>query len=175
MPAYVMLFVAAALLLRLSTLYVSVKHEKALKLAGATEYGAGNSVMLALAHTAFYIAAIAEGALRAAPWNDALSWLGMGLYGLAALALLAVIRSLGPLWTIKIIVSQSHRLVRSGLFRLVRHPNYLLNILPELVGFALALNAPVTLVIGVPLYLIPLFIRVRQEEAAMRRHFSDYA
>ena len=33
----------------------------------------------------------------------------------------------------------------------------------------------VTLVVGVPLYLIPLFIRVRQEEAAMRRHFSDYA
>jgi len=60
------------------------------------------------------------------------------------------------------------------LFRWVRHPNYFVSIIPELVGFALALNAYWTLVVGLPLYCIPLFIRIRQEEAAMVEAVPGY-
>ena len=82
--------------------------------------------------------------------------------------------SLGPLWTVKIIINHRHPLVRTGLFRWVRHPNYFVSIIPELVGFALALNAYWTLVVGLPLYCIPLFIRIRQEEAAMVEAVPGY-
>jgi isoprenylcysteine carboxyl methyltransferase (ICMT) family protein YpbQ len=57
----------------------------------------------------------------------------------------------------------------------VRHPNYFLNVLPELIGFALALNAVTTLLVGIPLYLVPLIIRIRQEEQVMRDEVSGYA
>ena len=57
----------------------------------------------------------------------------------------------------------------------MRHPNYFLNILPELVGFALVLHAYYTLIIGLPFYLIPLIIRIRQEESAMRAKFAASA
>lgn len=60
------------------------------------------------------------------------------------------------------------------LFRFVRHPNYYLNIIPELIGFALTLHAFWTLAIGLPLYLVPLVIRIRQEEGTMRAHFPEY-
>jgi isoprenylcysteine carboxyl methyltransferase (ICMT) family protein YpbQ len=49
-----------------------------------------------------------------------------------------------------------------------------LNILPELAGLALALDAYVTLIVGLPIYLVPLMIRIRQEEAAMTAKFDTY-
>jgi len=54
----------------------------------------------------------------------------------------------------------------------VRHPNYFLNIMPELIGVALLCNAWTTLCVGFPLYLCLLVVRIRQEESAMRELFN---
>ncbi len=72
----------------------------------------------------------------------------MGLYAASMVALFWVIRELGPLWTVKIMIAPDHTLVTSPLFRTLRHPNYFLNIVPELIGFSLALQAFDTLAIG---------------------------
>ncbi|PRH89543.1 hypothetical protein C5L14_02985 [Labrys okinawensis] len=172
MPFHLILFVVAAFAWRLLTLAISTRHEKALKKHGATEYGAKNSILLAIFHVLYYICAVVEAAAGTREPNTLLSAGGIVIYIASALVLVSVIRSLGGLWTIKIIISPQHRRVQSGLFSLVRHPNYFLNILPELIGFALALNAYWTLVIGIPLYLVPLVTRIRQEEAAMRETFA---
>jgi isoprenylcysteine carboxyl methyltransferase (ICMT) family protein YpbQ len=167
-------FIAAAVLFRLASLALSIRHERRLRAGGAAEYGAANTALLALAHTAFYIAAIAEYAIGPARGIDALALAGLALYGVGAAMLVVVIRGLGRLWTVKLLIARDHALVTTPLFRWVRHPNYLLNILPELVGFALALHATWTLAIGLPLYAVPLAIRIRQEEAAMRAVFPGY-
>ncbi len=172
MPFHLILFAAAAFAWRLVTLAISARHEKALKKNGAKDYGAKNSLLLAASHALYYVCAVIESALGTHRPDTLVSAAGVAIYLASALALVSVIRSLGGLWTIKIIISPQHRWVRSGLFSFVRHPNYFLNILPELVGFALALNAYWTLAIGIPLYLIPLVIRIRQEEAAMRATFA---
>ncbi|WP_445682245.1 isoprenylcysteine carboxyl methyltransferase family protein [Radicibacter daui] len=174
MPAAIVVFIVLALIFRFSSLFISIRHEKALKGAGAQEFGAGNSKALAAMHILFYVAAITEGALMPGVWNTGLTVTGVVIYLLAALALVSVIRSLGALWTIKIIIAPGHHVVRSGLFRWVRHPNYFLNVLPELIGFAVALNAFTTLLVGIPLYLVPLIIRIRQEERVMRDQVADY-
>lgn len=168
-----LLFIAAAILLRIAFLVVSIRHERALKARGAVEIGAGNTRALMLAHIAFYVAAIAEGMTRAAP-VDALSVLGMLLYAFGMLALVMVVRLLGRFWTVKLLLAADHALVTHPLFRWLRHPNYFLNILPELAGFALALHAFGTLIIGLLIYAVPLLIRIRQEETAMRARFSTY-
>src|SRR5262249_20802530 len=67
-----------------------------------------------------------------------------------------------------------HTLNQSVLFRWVRHPNYFLNILPELVGLALMMGAWLVLVLGLPLYLLVLRTRIVQEEQVMRQHFPGY-
>lgn len=175
MPVTLIVFVVLALIFRFSSLFISIRHEKALKRGGAREYGAGNSKALAAMHILFYVAAITEGTLMPGAWNIGLTVAGVVIYLLAALVLVSVIRSLGALWTIKIIIAPGHHVVRSGLFRWVRHPNYFLNVLPELIGFALALNAVTTLLVGIPLYLVPLIIRIRQEERVMRDEVSGYA
>ena len=88
--------------------------------------------------------------------------------------LFVVIGLLGRWWTVKLIVAREHELVAHPMFRWVRHPNYYLNILPELTGLALALNAFGTLLIGLPCYILVLAMRIRLEESVMKEHFAEY-
>ena len=172
-PLLLTLFLLASVL-RVGSLVVSMRHEKALKARGAREYGQGTSRLLALAHTLFYVGALVEGLWRRTPptpWTVG----GVVLYGLSVLALLVVWRELNGLWTVKLLIASDHSLNQSVLFRRVRHPNYFLNILPELVGLALMMGAWLVLVLGLPLYLLVLRARIVQEEQVMRQHFPAYA
>jgi isoprenylcysteine carboxyl methyltransferase (ICMT) family protein YpbQ len=173
-PAVLWVFVLIAVILRIASVVISARNERRLRAEGAVELGAANTRVLAGAHVVFYLAAIVERAVGG-PWTfdlPAVAGLVLYLFGMAALG--AVIRGLGRLWTVKLILAEDHTLVTSPLFRLARHPNYFLNILPELIGFALVLHSYVTLAIGLPLYLVPLVIRIRQEERAMRERFPAY-
>jgi isoprenylcysteine carboxyl methyltransferase (ICMT) family protein YpbQ len=166
-------FIVAAFVFRFAMLAVSIRNEKSLRRNGAVEHGASNSKALAAAHVAFYLAASAEGVWRAAPF-DAVSRCGLAIYLFGAVMLVIVSRMLGRFWTVKLLVARDHDLVTKPLFSAVRHPNYYLNILPELIGFALTLHAYATLVIGLAIYLVPLTIRIRLEEKVMRARFKDY-
>jgi isoprenylcysteine carboxyl methyltransferase (ICMT) family protein YpbQ len=168
-----LLFITVAVLFRVIMLAVSMRNERALRQNGAVEYGARNSLWLALAHVAFYISASIEGVVRQ-PAFDLVTISGLLVYSFGAVMLLIVSHLLGRLWTVKLMIAQDHELVTHPLFRRVRHPNYYLNIVPELVGFALTLHAYFTLVIGLAIYAVPLGIRIRQEEGVMRKHFPGY-
>ena len=103
-----------------------------------------------------------------------MAWFGLALYVVAMLVLLYVIHELGSAWTVKVLLAKGHILNQSWLFRAVRHPNYYLNLLPELVGLALAMKAWLTLAILFPCYLAALFRRIKIEEEVMRQRFSAY-
>ncbi|NID14759.1 isoprenylcysteine carboxylmethyltransferase family protein [Luteibacter yeojuensis] len=171
MTAFFLAFTVFAVVCRVASLAVSLRHEAALKRAGAVEYGALNSNLLAVCHVVFYVAAIWEGWARG-PELDGTAVVGIALYLLALLFLFYVIRLLGRLWTVKLIIAPDHELVTHPLFRVVRHPNYFLNIVPELIGLTLALHSYRTLAIGLPIYLVPLIVRIVQEEKAMRARFG---
>jgi isoprenylcysteine carboxyl methyltransferase (ICMT) family protein YpbQ len=100
---------------------------------------------------------------------------GLLLYAISIIALVLVWRALQGRWTVKLIIASDHTLNQSALFRWVRHPNYFLNIIPELVGLALIMGAWIVLVGGLPLYLLVLRKRIVQEEQVMREHFPQYA
>src|SRR5437870_7141684 len=131
-PLLLLLFLGVALL-RVGSVAVSKRHEKVLKAQGAREYGRSTSHLLAAAHTVFYSGTLVEGLWRRTqptPWTT----VGLLLYALGILALVLVWRELQGLWTVKLLIASDHSLNQSTLFRWVRHPNYFLNILPELVG-----------------------------------------
>ncbi|WP_299541157.1 isoprenylcysteine carboxylmethyltransferase family protein [uncultured Herbaspirillum sp.] len=173
MVIFLALFCVISVFFRLGSLLVSRRHEAALRESGAVEIGRTNSVVLALAHVLYYVSSMIEAAFR--PHDvDRSFWLGIFLYFVGMMTLVFVIHLLGRLWTVKLLIVRDHVLVTHQLFRWFRHPNYFLNILPELAGIALILNAHTTLVAGLALYAIPLTIRIRQEEIAMRARFKDY-
>ncbi len=173
MPRWYTLFFLAAIAFRLGTLRFSIRNERVLKKAGAVEFGRGNTLALTLVHTAFYAAALAEALLRR-PRFDLLSFCGLCLYLFGAVMLVWIVRLLGRFWTVKLILASDHTLVTHALFRRIRHPNYYLAILPELVGLALALHAFVTLAVGLAVYAFPLARRIRLEDSAMRERFPTF-
>lgn len=174
MQPLLLMFFGLGTAIRLASLAVSKRHEAALRRAGAVEHGALTTRLLALAHVLFYLACLGEGWLRGARF-DGLSLAGLVVY-LAAIAMLVwIVRLLGPIWTVKVMIAPGHPVNRHWLFRTVRHPNYFLNILPELVGFALIFHALWTLALGLPVYLVILANRIRQEEEAMRALFAGKA
>ena len=170
---HIWIFFAAACVFRAWTLILSARHERALKRGGAREFGRGNSMLLALAHTVFYLSALAEGVARRAPL-DALAISGIVLYGMGAAVMVYAMHLLGRFWTVKLILAPDHQLQTHPLFERVRHPNYFLGIVPELVGFALAFHAWWTLGLGLLLYAFPLSARIHEEERVMRERFSTY-
>jgi len=166
-------FILLAFAYRFAMLAVSIRNEKALRRGGAIEHGTPNTKLLAVTHIGFYIAASVEGLVRATRF-DAISAIGLAVYLFGAVMLFVVARLLGRFWTVKLLIARQHTLVVHPLFRIVRHPNYYLNILPELVGYALTLHAFFTLVVGVAFYLVPLTARIRLEERVMRETFERY-
>lgn len=163
----ILITLAAFFVLRLVSLAYSINNEKRILKKGAVQYGKLNSLLLTLAHIAYYFGALYEAYVRTA-YFDTLSLYGVALMAFAYIMLFYVIYKLRDVWTVKLYIVPNHRIEKSFLFRTVRHPNYILNILPELIGVALLCHAWTTLCIGLPLYLIPLLVRIKQEEAAMK-------
>ncbi|HYI79053.1 MAG TPA: isoprenylcysteine carboxylmethyltransferase family protein [Chryseolinea sp.] len=172
MNTIVILFLLASVI-RLVSLIKSASNEKKLRKANAVEYGRNNSIVLVFFHTLYYLACLSESIVLHKTVNI-ISFFGVGLFVFSMVILWIVIFSLKDLWTVKLIIAREHRLNNSFIFRFFRHPNYFLNIIPELISIALICQAWYTLLIGLPLYLIPLTIRIVQEERVMRKHFNNY-
>ncbi|MDU7693645.1 MAG: isoprenylcysteine carboxyl methyltransferase family protein [Helicobacter sp.] len=157
---------AIFLVIRLWTLKISIKNERALKSNGAIEHGALNSKLLSFLHIIFYLSCIIEANLMQSRF-DMSAQIGLALMIFAYLALFWVINALGPIWTVKIYIMPNHKINNHMIFRIIRHPNYFLNIAPELVGLALLCGAKMSAIVLLPLYIIVLAMRIYQEERAM--------
>ncbi|HET7577656.1 MAG TPA: isoprenylcysteine carboxylmethyltransferase family protein [Bacillales bacterium] len=160
-------------ILRMGTLMVSIQNEKRLKGRGAVEFGKQNSLVLAVLHVIFYIAAIVESLIRGARF-DGWSVAGIILFSFSYLVLLLVIYQLRQIWTVKLYILKEQQINKSFLFKYVRHPNYFLNIVPELIGIGFLCHAWYSMDLLLPLYAIPFIVRIVQEEKVMKAHFADF-
>jgi isoprenylcysteine carboxyl methyltransferase (ICMT) family protein YpbQ len=123
---------------------------------------------------AIYVGAAIEGSSYRHAQLDRIAIIGVAIYIFSALALLWVMHTLGPFWSGKVLIAPGHQLVVHPIFRAIKHPNYFLNMIPELVGFSIMLHAFITLAIGFPLFLISLLFRIRVEEQVLKQKFEAY-
>lgn len=99
--------------------------------------------------------------------------------GFAALYLAAkvlkfwAVTSLGPYWTMKVLVVPGARAVTSGPYRWIRHPNYIA-VLMEIAGTTLPGKAFWTCSVVLALFCAVLYYRIRSEENALSGH-TDYS
>jgi methyltransferase len=94
------------------------------------------------------------------------SWPLIGLFLLLQLGRIWVLAAMGPRWTTRIIVVPGESLVRTGPFRILRHPNYSI-VAAELAILPLAFGLwPVALLFSL-LNAAILFVRIRAEEEAL--------
>jgi len=130
-------------------------------------------MLLTLAHITFYFSCLTEALVFERTVNT-YSFAGIAVFAFSMIILWIVIFSLWDIWTVKLIIAPVHVVNKSFIFKYFRHPNYFLNVIPELIGVALICQSWYTLMIGFPLYLIPLIVRIIQEEKIMKENFSNY-
>ena len=145
----------------------SIENEKRILSNGGQEFGVENTKRLTLAHIIFYLSCFVEAMVHKTNF-DGMSMVGLVLLIFSMLMLMLVIHLLGDIWTVKLMLVNNHKFVDHFLFRTVKHPNYFLNILPELVGLSLVSHAYVTFIFIFPVYAVILYQRIAEEEKLLQ-------
>jgi len=79
---------------------------------------------------------------------------------------------LGSYYSQDIVIKKNHRIITAGIYKTIRHPQYLSQILSDL-GAAVALMSYIALPLVI-LLEIPLFImRARLEDKLLKKHFGE--
>jgi methyltransferase len=147
---------------RLGELIYARKNTKALLARGAREVGASHYPLMVLLHAGWIVALFALTDANPPP-----QWLWLAIFAVCQALRLWVLFDLGPYWTTRIIVMDGAPAVRRGLYRYVRHPNYLI-VAVEVPALPLGLGMPKTALVFGLLNLAILAWRVRVEDAARR-------
>ncbi|WP_156009230.1 isoprenylcysteine carboxyl methyltransferase family protein [Streptococcus ruminantium] len=147
--------------IRLAFLKLSIQNEKRILANGGKEYGVSNTKLITLLHILFYLMCIVE-AIVYKVQLDSVGYLGLALMLFSLLVLWVVTRLLGEIWTVKLMLLKEHKFVDHWLFRVVKHPNYFLNIAPELLGILLLCHAKFAALI-LPFYAYAIYKRICEE------------
>jgi methyltransferase len=151
---------------RLWELEVSRRNEKYLRSLGGKELGAGHYPWMVALHTAFLLSCVAEVWLLNRPWRPLVALVSM-LVLIAALGLRWwALRTLGDRWTTRVVVVPGERLISSGPYRWLRHPNYLAVVL-EIVAIPMVHCAWLTAVTFSLANIAILKTRIGVEERAL--------
>lgn len=118
-PLYAIILAVA--LQRLGELVLAQRNTKRLKAAGAQESGNGHYPLFILLHASWLIAITVVTPPSAPP-----RFLLFVAFLLLEVGRLWVMVSLGRLWTTRIITLPSHPIIKTGPYRFLRHPNYLI-------------------------------------------------
>ena len=147
---------------RLAELWLSQRNTQRLLARGAYEVDSGPYPFIVTLH---------------ALWLATLWVLGPGppinivpliLFALLQLGRLWVIATLGERWTTRIIVLPGSPLVKSGPYRWVNHPNYLI-VIGEIAVLPLVFGLPVVAMVFSLLNGLLLWVRIRDENRALGR------
>lgn len=160
--------VALVALLRLVELQVSRRNVAAMKSQGGIEVGAGHYPWMVLMHASFLVSCPLEVWLLDRPWIPVL---GVPMLGLVAAGMglrYWTVRILGARWSTRVVVLPGEPLMRTGPYRLLRHPNYL-GVVLELFALPMVHTAWITAVVFSVLNGMLLRERIRVEDAALSR------
>ncbi len=99
----------------------------------------------------------------------------LGVYILSLIGQYIAIKELGASHSQEILIYNNHKLVTSGIYKILRHPQYLFQILGDIAAGISLLSyiiLPIAIIIELPLF----FLRAKFEDKLLEKHFKgDYA
>lgn len=149
---------------RIAELALSARNLARLRERGAREVSAAHFPLFVLLHGGYPIALVTEVLAGARPpghWPWALA-----LWLLAQALRVAAIRALGERWNVRIVVLPGAPPVRSGIYRWIRHPNYLAVVI-EFLSAPLLFGAYWTAIAASLVNAAVLAVRIPAEERAL--------
>ena len=156
--------VAAA---RIVELRISADHVRRASARGGIEAGAGHYPVMVALHAAFLAACPIEAWLLHRRWIPALGVPMLGVLGGAYALRWWAIATLGDRWSTRVIWVPGDRLVTSGPYRWMRHPNYVAVVM-EFAALPLVHTAWLTAVVFSAFNAMVLRTRIRAENAALK-------
>ena len=158
---------AAVAVERVVELVVSARNIREARSRGGVERGLGHYPVMVVLHTGLLVGALTEVLVADRVFH---AWLGWPMLALA-LGSQALrwwcITVLGGAWNTRVVVVPGDPLVRSGPYRVIRHPNYVA-VVVEGVALPLVHTAWVTALVFTLANAVLLRTRIRCEEAALR-------
>ncbi len=148
---------------RLFELWTSKTHLARRSGRGTSADPAGNWALLVLAQAGWLAGTAIELLLRGRPAPAPFFWTGLALFALGDLLRQWCMRRLGLEWNARAVVSDELRVVTTGPYRWMRHPNYL-GVLLELVGLCVAAGAWITLLLAGAAQALMLARRMQRED-----------
>ena len=162
------LLATAVLLLMLVELQLSSFNEKSLRAKGAVEPPDDVIGWMRVAYPGAFVLIGIEAAVGG-PLSRNWVVAGLLLFGWAKALKFWAMAHLGSRWTFRVLVLPGAPLVRTGPYRLLRHPNYVA-VIGEIVAVAIALQAPVAGVAAALGFGWLIWRRIVVEERALAGH-----
>jgi methyltransferase len=169
--AFVALVVAVAGQ-RLWELGKSRRHERAMLARGGREHAAGQMPWMSALHGAWLVAMPVEVLLLHREPSLPVAVLALLAFAAGQSLRIAAMRALGERWCVKVITVPGAPPIQGGVFRWVRHPNYL-GVILEIAALPLVHGAWLTALAFSLANAALLAFRIRAEEAALRED-NDY-
>jgi methyltransferase len=152
---------ALVVIQRLAELALASRNTRRLLARGGREIGRDHYPLFILLHASWLVAIALATPPRTQP-----SWPLIGVFAVLQLLRVWVIATLGPYWTTRVITLDDAPIVRSGLYRYVRHPNYWV-VTGEIAILPLAFHDWAVAVVWSILNALLLRHRIRVETAAL--------
>jgi methyltransferase len=153
--------IGLVVLQRFGELILANRNTQKLKARGAVETGAGHYRFIVLLHMAWLMAV-----LWLLPAPLVIHWVWIGVFVLLQAGRIWVIATLGPYWTTRIISLPDAPLIKTGPYRFLSHPNYLV-VAGEILALPLAFGETLVAIIFFTANAAMLFWRIREEDAAL--------
>ncbi|WP_307861529.1 isoprenylcysteine carboxyl methyltransferase family protein [Nocardioides xinjiangensis] len=151
---------------RVAELVVSTRNAAWSRERGGVESGLGHFPFMVVLHTGLLVGALVEAWVRRPDVPPLLAWSMLALVVASQALRWWCIATLGRRWNTRVIVVPGLAPVRSGPYRLMRHPNYVA-VVVEGVALPLVHAAWVTALVFTVLNAVLLAVRIRVEDAAL--------
>src|SRR2546429_8385632 len=127
---------------------------------------------MVVVHTGILVGAALEVVLVRRPFLPLLAATMFVLFVASNLMRFWVVRTLGELWSVQVMDSTRIRVVTTGPFRFVRHPNYT-GVILEMISLPLIHTAWITALLTSAAHSITLSTRIRAEERVLMANPED--
>jgi methyltransferase len=163
---YYYLFILAIGVERLVELVVAQRNAKWSIAQGGKEFGRDHYPAMVSMHTLLLVSCIVEVWALGRPFIPWLGWPMLAVVVLSTVVRWRCVAMLGKRWNPRLIVIPGAPLVRDGLYRWVRHPNYTA-VAAEVAALPLVHSAWLTAIVFSIANALVLSVRIRAENAAL--------
>ncbi len=144
---------------------LAARNERRLIARGAVEPAGDVHAWMRVAYPLGFAACIAEGWWRGTAWTPTAA-AGLTLFAAGKVVKYLAIATLGERWTFRVLPLRGQPLVTRGVYRWLRHPNYV-GVVGEVLGIALWMQAPMAGTLFALGFGWLLRQRIRVEEQAL--------